>query len=505
MNSLLRNFDFYINLCVLIYGATLMGKTFRNRIVDLNITAVSKKGNGLAVMERPNIEPAIVEVPFTIPGDIVRVQLLGVRGGTYKAKLEEVITPSPDRITPKCVHFAVCGGCRYQQISYENQLLFKEQHIQQCFEKLLSPETVIGPIVPCVNTWHYRNKMEYSFSSDSAGKKYLGLIMDSTRGKVFNLTECHLTHSWFVDTVKCVRHWWNESNLDAYHSSRDTGSLRTLTLREGQRTGDRMVVLTVSGNPEFALQKHHLNSFVAYIRDAIEPINPSKRLSIFLRIQQIGKGMATSVYEMHLYGPDHIREILYIQVNPNEAPITLNFDVGPSTFFQPNSQQAEKLYSLALRLADIPKDAVIYDLYCGTGALGLCIAKHVKQVVGIEILPEAALDARTNAKRNNCNNVTIIAGAVRHVLPQLPELHLPAPDIVMVDPPRPGLDPEVMKSLLSLLPPKILYISCNPSTQAINVTALLEHGYQISVIQPIDQFPQTYHVENIVVLTRKIK
>ncbi len=215
-----------------------------------------------------------------------------------------------------------------------------------------------------------------------------------------------------------------------------------------------MVVLTVSGNPEFALHKEHLESFVAFVRDAVEPVNPNSNLGIFLRIQQIATGMTTNLYEMHLYGPDHIRETLNIQVHPDEPPTVLSFHISPSAFFQPNSQQAEVLYSTALRMADISPDAVVYDLYCGTGALGLCIAKHAKQVIGIEMSPESALDARTNAKRNGCNNVTILSGAVRHTLQQLPEQNIPPPDIVMVDPPRPGLDPEALKNLLKLRPPK---------------------------------------------------
>ncbi len=213
--------------------------------------------------------------------------------------------------------------------------------------------------------------------------------------------------------------------------------------------------------------------------------------------------MTTNLYEMLLYGPDHIREILHIKVNPNEPPISLTFHISPSAFFQTNTVQAEQLYSLALGLAKIPRDAIVYDLYCGTGVIGICISKHVKEVIGIELSPESALDARTNAKLNRCANVTIISGAVRHVLTQIPEQKISRPDVVIVDPPRPGLDPGSMKHMLEICPPKILYISCNPITQATNVAEFLKHGYRISTIQPVDQFPQTYHVENIVVLERR--
>lgn len=478
-----------------------MGNTKKNQLVDIKIDSLSKKGNGLGLLHRQDGSSVQVEVPFTLPGDHVQVLLLRKRGGCYSAVLKEILSPSPQRIDPKCGHFATCGGCRLQHMSYADQLKHKESMVRKCFQEILTPEVDFRPIIGGSHEWNYRNKMEYSFSADSSGNKYLGLIMDSSRGKVFNLTECHLTCSWFVDAVQCIRSWWVESGLDAYHMSRDKGSLRTLTLREGQRTGDRMVVLTVSGNPDFALHKQQIDSFVSTVRNAIEPISTNSKLSIFLRIQQIAKGMSTNMYEMLLYGPDHIREILHIKLNPLEPATELSFNISPSAFFQPNSEQAEVLYSTALRLANVPPEAVVYDLYCGTGALGLSIAKHVKQVIGIELSPESALDARTNAERNGYKNVTIISGAVRHLLSQLPEKNIPPPDLVMVDPPRPGLDPEAMRHLINLRPPKILYVSCNPNTQAENVSELLKQHYRIVAIQPIDQFPQTYHVENIVLLT----
>ncbi len=199
---------------------------------------------------------------------------------SFSGKLEELLAPSPQRIAPRCIHFGVCGGCRLQHTSYEDQLQSKEDFVRQCFAPILTEQVDICPIVPCAEPWHYRNKMEYSFSSDAAGEKYLGLVIDSSKGKVFNMSECHLTNPWFVDALKSVKQWWSESGLDAYHPYRDTGSLRTLTLREGRRTGDRMAILTVSGNPEYALTKKHLESLVAFLRDAVEPLN-SEFISVF--------------------------------------------------------------------------------------------------------------------------------------------------------------------------------------------------------------------------------
>lgn len=465
---------------------------------EVNITAFTKKGHGLGITTGETVRQ--VEVPFTLPGEKVQALLQRKKNGIFASTLEEILVPSPLRIAPRCVHFDVCGGCRWQDLSYEDQLKIKEEKIRSLFAPLLPKEFAILPIVACDPPWEYRNKMEFTFSEDISGNKYLGLIIDSSRGKVLNLSECHLVNPWFIQALKAVKAWWGESELQAYHPHADKGSLRTLIMREGMRTGDRLIMLTVSGRPEYALHKHHLESFAAFLRDAVEPVNPSSYLSIFLRIQQAVKGTETNFYEMLLYGPDHIREILHIQP-AKETEVSLSFDVSPSAFFQPNTRQAEKLYSLGLQMLEIPRDSIVYDLYCGTGTLGICAAKQARKVIGIEISPESSLDARTNAAKNRLNNIEILTGPVRDVIAaKQKEGELPKPDVVMVDPPRSGLDPDTIKYLIALSPDKILYISCNPETQAENLKELQKGGYIIKAVQPVDQFPHTVHIENIVIL-----
>lgn len=476
-----------------------MNKHPPSHSVDVDIVGLTKKGNGLGITSDESKRK--VEVPFTIPGDKARVVIHRKRSGVHSCHLQDIVTPSPSRIEPRCIHFAACGGCRWQHMSYENQLEIKQNTIKDLFQPLINPATQINPIIPCDPPWQYRNKMEFSFSSDAAGKQFAGLFIDNSRGKVLNLTECHLVNPWFVETLTAARQWWIESGLTAYHPYSNRGSLRTLILREGMRTGDRLVMLTVSGNPDFALSKQQLESFCAYMRDAAEPLSPGSHLSIFLRIQQIAKGTPTSFYEMLLHGPDHLREILYIQPDPIREPIKLTFSVSPSAFFQPNTKQAEKLYSKALQLLEIKENSVVYDLYCGTGTLGICAARDAKEVIGIEISPESSLDARTNATSNGFKNVKIITGAVDEVMAKMRhDPAFPHPDVVMVDPPRMGLDSETLHYLIELRPDKILYISCNPATQAENIKVLKEAGYEIKAVQPVDQFPQTVHIENIVIL-----
>ncbi|MBA2369071.1 MAG: 23S rRNA (uracil(1939)-C(5))-methyltransferase RlmD [Candidatus Protochlamydia sp.] len=468
----------------------------KNCITDISINAFSKEGHGVGPSSGQDGRQIEVEVPFAIPGDEVSTLLLKRKKGIYQSRLQTIISPSASRIQPLCIHFGACGGCRWQQLPYELQLQQKEGWIKAYLDPYLNSDVVWHPIIPS-SQWHYRNKMELSFSSDLSGNRYLGLILYGTRGHVFNMKECHLPRSWFAKCAEVVNAWWGDSGLAAYHSGKDTGSLRTLTIREGQRTGDRMVMLTVSGNADYALSKLQLKSLVEALRKNFELVSEDKKLSIFVRIQQIAKGRRTNFYELLLHGPDHIRETL--NLNGRQ----LHFRISPTAFFQPNTEQAEKLYLRALEMAQLPSWAVVYDLYCGTGTLGICAANHVKEVLGIEISPESVLDGRENIKLNGLSNITILAGDVGDVLKTLSDEGKCRPDVVMVDPPRAGLDPKAIHHILALKAPLLIYISCNPASQAANLEFLIKDGYHVKAVQPVDQFPQTVHVENIVVLERK--
>ncbi|MBS4165141.1 putative RNA methyltransferase pc1544 [Neochlamydia sp. AcF65] len=475
----------------------------QTRFANVKINEFSKRGHGLGRIERSEEEIKEAEIAFAIPGDAVHSVLHSRNKAHWVGGIQRIIEPSKDRIIPKCIHFGSCGGCQWQQMSYDTQLRYKESLAKDIFRSVITPETHLFPIMPSESEWNYRNKMDFTFSRDLNKTKYLGLILDSTKGKVFNLVECHLPNSWFTQAVHAVKSWWEESNLEAYYPIKNTGSLRSLTLREGMKTGDRMVMLTVSGNPDYALQNCHLESFVHALHTAIEPQQSDAKLSIFVRIQQISPGMATNFYEMLLYGPQYIEEELDIQADVEKPAVTYKFRISPSSFFQPNIRQIEKVYSLALQLAKVNKEDIIYDLFCGSGVLGICASKNVKQVIGIEISPETAFDARQNAALNNRQNVTIISGAVRYALGQIQDENLfPLPDLVLLNPPRAGLDPLTMKHLLRLNAPKILYISGNPQAHVANIAELSQNGYTVKYIQPYDQFPQTIHVDSLILLEK---
>ncbi len=431
------------------------------------------------------------EVPFTCPGDVVLAELGPKKKGLRQGRLLEILTPSPDRTPPRCIHFSVCGGCRLQHLPYENQLQFKESYVKNLFHDWLDTAQ-FSPILAADSPWNYRNKMEFSFSQNKAGEKFLGLMM--ARGRVVDLQECHLVHPWFVETLKAVRTWWASTSLSAYHPYKDTGALRTLTLREGFNSGDRIVFLTVSGNPDYALHKSDIEGFVKAVQQAATPANAESHLGISLRIHQAIKGQPTEFFEMPLKGADYARETLQV------GSVALDFQISPAAFFQPNPKQAEKLFTRAIEMAGIKKDAVVYDLFCGTGTLGICAAPFAKQVLGIEWIPEAVYDARANAAANGLENTTFLEGDVYTLLREIIDTErFSLPDLVFIDPPRAGLGEKAIAALLELAPPTLVYISCNPKTQAADLKSLTQK-YRVEEIQPVDQFPQTPHIENIVLL-----
>ncbi|MBX7066270.1 MAG: 23S rRNA (uracil(1939)-C(5))-methyltransferase RlmD [Parachlamydiales bacterium] len=441
--------------------------------MEAQVQGFSLKGYGVA---------DDVEIAHVIPGDKILFELTRKKRLPKKGRLLEILTPSQDRVEPRCAHAQTCGGCSWQQMAYPAQLKEKELRVKKAFKR--DPD----PIIPSPAPFGYRNKMEFTFSENRGGQKYLGLMIAQAEPYVFNLTECHLTHPWFADVVSTVRAWWEASGLKAYFPPADAGSLRYLTLREGMRTGQKMAILNVSGNPEFALNREQLDSFTKAVQahDA--------NMSVFLRIHQTKKGKPTQFFEMHLAGPDHIMEELRLNTK------TLSFKISPISFFQPNTLSAEILYNTAISL--LPESRVVYDLYCGTGSLGMAASTQAKQVIGIELSPEAVIDAEENLKRNGIANMQVFQGDVGKVITRLMgEPTFVRPDAVIVDPPRAGLDPLALHHLKTLRPKTIVYISCNPLTQADNVAELIQAGYVLKKLQPIDQFPHTYHIENIALLS----
>ena len=493
--SLRHLFVNYLRSRLVLPSFTLYGMQKDPETVEFAINKISSKGYGVGFLPQGRE----IEVAHCVPGDQVRVAWRKKRHGTQKGRLLEILSPSADRTAPLCSHAGVCGGCSWQQMTYEAQLREKEKRVRTAF-----PGYTVDPILPCETPFGYRNKMEFSFSQNRGGARYLGLMIAQAEPYVFNLSECHLGPSWFAAAVAAVRSWWEAGPLQAYYPPEDSGTLRYLTLREAFRTGQKMAVLNISGRPEFAPSRADLEGFASAIRSAAIPQkrsvsgNPEEAIpvSIFVRIHQAQKGKPTQFYEMLLDGPDHIVEELHLSGS------LFSFKISPISFFQTNTLQAEKLYEAALKM--IPRPArVVYDLYAGTGTLGMAASRFAEQVVGIELSPEAVLDAEENLKRNRIGNCTVHQGDVGQVIQQLRQNpQFSPPDAALVDPPRAGLDPLALHHLKTLLPRSIVYISCNPITQAANIGELVQAGYALKRLQPIDQFPHTYHIENIAFLER---
>lgn len=382
----------------------------------------------------------------------------------------------------QCLHFGSCGGCSFQTTPYPDQLIQKEKNVLALFQSF---EGIQLPIVPCNPPWNYRNKMEFSFAQARDGKSFLGLMIKGKRGRVENLQECLISPPTFQKILHAVRRWWENSGLPAYYPPLNKGLLRTLTIREGFRTGERMVILTISGSEEFS--QEHLESFKENLADL--PLS-----SLILRTQFTQPKVPTRFEEKILMGKDHITETLF------NGSREVRFKIRAQSFFQPNSLQAEKIYNQALELAKVSGEETVLDLYCGTGAFGLFFAPFVKKVIGIEINPDAVQDARENAIANGLSQIEILEGDVGVVSMQLKQI---PSTIAIIDPPRAGLSAQALQQLISLFPNKILYVSCNPVTQSENIKELISAGYRQVSFQPVDQFPHTPHIENIALLESK--
>lgn len=454
-------------------------------MLTIKTDSLSPKGRGLDSEKK-------FEVIGALPDEEVLIQLGPRRKKRRLGFLREILAPSSSRIASKCSHAPLCGGCAFQHWDYSSQLKHKAETVKKEFSSLIvehGPE--IREIVGCDSPWEYRNKMEFSFSENREGEKFLGLMMAGARGKVVSLKECHLVSPWFSQLLLALQKWWEESDLRAYHHRSDEGHLRTLTLREAKQGTGKMVMLTVSGNPDFALKKSQIDRFVEVVKEFTD----DEHLSIFLQIHQIAKGKPTQFYEMPLYGPDHITEKLFVTLG--EKTHELQFKISPTSFFQPNTVQAQKFYSLGLNMLSL-KGARILDLYCGGATIGLSAAKLAREVVGIELNPHSVFDAGWNKEVNEVENFTIHRGDVGEVLGGMEGSF----DAVIVDPPRVGLDPKALLHLKRLAPKEILYISCNPKTQAPNIEELAKVGYRLKILQPVDQFPHTPHIENIALLEK---
>lgn len=463
--------------------------------ITLSLNSQSKKGFSQGTVQKNSTEKQVL-VQAGLPGEVVRAEIIGKKKKQLVGKLLSIMTPSKDRVEPRCSHADLCGGCVWQHLNYDKQLETKQTVVEDLFEPFNVLEKV-KTIIPSKKLFGYRNKMEFTFSEDKQGKKYLGLIEALTKGLVINLKECHLVSPWQSRVLNNVREFWEKSGLSAYKGFKDEGTLQTLTLREGQTTGDKLVMLQISSDPRYAMTRSQIDRF----KQGVLKVT-GEEVSIFLRLKKIEKGRSTEYFEMHLHGKDTILETL--QIPYCSSVKTFDFAISPASFFQPNTSQAETLFSKALELTSCSQGRLVFDLYSGTGTLGLIFSSLAKKVYSIEINPYGICDGQENAKRNKVTNIEFIKGDVGEELEKLKNRQeYERPGLVLLDPPRSGLTPKAIEQVINLNSEEILYISCNPYTQVEDIKLLVAAGYQIQTIQPIDQFPHTVHIENIALLKKK--
>ncbi len=471
-------------------------KLKRGDQVELEITGSAFEGKSIA-----RHHGLVVFVEGGVPGDLVTAQILKAKKNLVEARIVRLQRPSHFRTDPRCSHFGPCGGCKWQHVDYQGQLQFKQQHVVDSFERIGGfNDLPVQPIIPSKEIFFYRNKMEFSFSDREwlehpgddlslTGQPvtdiFLGLHVPQRYDKILNLKGCYLQSETSNKVLEATRVFAREWRAPVYSSESDTGYLRFLVVRQSKRTKQVMVnLVTRTDDPAFmTAYSETVCGKIPEITTVVNTIN-SKRA-------QIAFGDEERVY----HGEGVIREVLAERT----------FIISAGSFFQTNTEQAETLYSIVVRFAEFKQSDVVYDLYSGTGSIALCISGRVKQVVGVESVESAIDDAHRNAAANGVSNCEFVLGDLKDRLTVdsgwMKEF--PTPDVVVLDPPRSGIHPKVAERLLAIGAPKIVYVSCNPATQARDLKALCDGKYQLMKLQPVDMFPHTYHIENVALLHLK--
>jgi len=437
----------------------------------------------------------VVFTKYAIPGDIVDLQVTKKRKKYQEAFVTQFHKFSEDRVEPFCEHFGVCGGCKWQLLPYNKQLFYKQNQVEQQLKrigKIDIPE--ITPILGSSKDTFYRNKMEYTFSNkrwltfeeiekdiEIKDSNALGFHVPGLFDKIITVNKCWLQPEPSNKIRNFIYKYSVENNLDFFDIREQHGFLRTLIIRTSS-TGETMIILSFYKEDELA----RIN-----LLEAVK-IEFPEITSLLYVINTKGNDTITDQNIKLFYGNEYILEEME----------GLKFKIGPKSFYQTNSEQAYNLYKVARNFAELNGSETVYDLYTGTGTIANFVAKKAQKVVGIEYVPEAIEDAKENSLINNIHNTSFFSGDIKLVLNDDFVLQNGQPDVIITDPPRAGMHADVIQSILNISPGKIVYVSCNPATQARDL-ALLDEMYYVEKIQPVDMFPQTHHVENVVLLIKR--
>jgi len=459
--------------------------------ISLTIEGAAFKGKGIG-----KVDGMAVFVHGSMPGDEVRARIIKKKKNYREGKLLEILSPSPDRIEPKCMHANVCGGCSWQHVPYSNQLEYKTQQVKDHIRRIGGLDTPILPALRSDNEFHYRNKMEYSISTrrwlteaEINSEEYVddtafaaGLHAPGRFDKILNLNECFLQREESFQILDFVRNYCIEYGIEAFDTFAKTGFLRHIMIRDAFHTKDFMVNLVTFRDEPDTMKKLAdalLNKF-PFITTITNNVNDQISPTSVGRFQHI------------IHGPGFIRDKIG----------EFEFKIHPNAFFQTNTSQAEKLYEVARNYADLEDGDIVYDLYCGVGTLSLYMSEKASKVLGIELIDVAVQNAKYNAKENNVENVSFIKGDMKDVFTKEIVEEFGFPNVLITDPPRAGMHPDVVSRLCELKVPKLVYVSCDSSTMARDLKVLSE-VYDVIEVQPVDMFPQTYHIEAVAKLRLK--
>lgn len=457
----------------------------------VTITDIGAEGKSIA-----RINDMVVFTTYAIPGDIVDLQVTRKKKRYLEARILKYHQLSSLRAEPFCKHFGVCGGCKWQNLPYKDQLRFKQKQVEDQLLRIGKTELPpVSPIMGSEKTTFYRNKLEFTFSNNrwlteqelSSGeiinqRNALGFHIPGLFDKVLPIEECWLQPDPSNQIRNFIFNYAGEHNLSFFDIRNQEGFLRTLIIRSSS-AGGLMVILTFYHDDREKRER---------LLEAIQGKFPEISSLIYV-INSKGNDTITD-QEIILYsGEDHIWEEME----------GLRFKIGPKSFYQTNSEQAWVLYKIARDFAGLKGDETVYDLYTGTGTIANFVSRSCKKVVGIEYVPEAIDDARLNAEVNHLGNTTFFSGDIKNILNAgFFSIH-GQPDVIITDPPRAGMHEDVVKAIVEAGPERIVYVSCNPATQARDISWMAEH-YNVEKIQPVDMFPHTHHVENVVLLRKKV-
>lgn len=457
---------------------------------EVTITDVAAEGKSIA-----RVNDMVVFIPYGAPGDVVNVKLDKKKKNFAEGHIDRLISPSTIRVTPPCEHFGVCGGCKWQHLPYESQLHFKQKQVKDALERIAKikiPE--IRPILGSSNIWEYRNKMEYTFSNrcwltfeqlnseeQFHDRNAVGFHIPGAFDKVLDIHKCHLQDDLSNRLRNFLREYAKEKGYSFYDLKAQHGLLRTMMVRITS-IGQTMLLVSFGEND---------NESINDVMQAIKNKFPDLTSLLYVVNTKANDTFADLDIETYSGMP-------YIE----EDMDGLRFRIGPKSFYQTNSRQAYELYKTVRELADLKGDELVYDLYTGTGTIANFVSKHCSKVIGIEYVPEAIADAKVNSEVNGINNTLFYAGDMKDVLTEDFVANHGRPDVMIIDPPRAGMHADVINVILSTKPERIVYVSCNPASQARDL-ALLDCEYEVNAVQPVDMFPHTHHVENVVRLSKR--